>query len=138
MKETTVSRRDPVAEREEKILGIIETTRAKQAKFRDQHVTMSHGAGGKATQGMIEGLFVPAFASESPTALGDSGALEIDGAQLAMTTDTCTSSQLLYPFLPSRRPTWTPCSPTCAGPCSPRPRRSPGCVPRPSRRGARS
>ncbi len=73
MKETTVPRRDPVAEREEKILGIIETTRAKQAKFRDAHVTMSHGAGGKATQGMIEGLFVPAFASESLTSLGDSG-----------------------------------------------------------------
>ncbi len=49
--------------REEKVLGIIETARAKRAKFRDAQVTMSHGAGGKATQSMIEGLFVPAFGS---------------------------------------------------------------------------
>ena len=97
MKETTVPRRDPVAEREEKILGIIETTRAKQAKFRDAHVTMSHGAGGKATQGMIEGLFVPAFASESLTSLGDSGLLEIDGAQLAMTTDSYVVKPIIFP-----------------------------------------
>ena len=56
---------DAVAEREEKVLGIIETARAKRAKFRDAHVTMSHGAGGKATQTMIEGLFVPAFGSDA-------------------------------------------------------------------------
>ena len=56
--------RDAVSEREEKILGIIETARAKRGKFRDEHVTMSHGAGGKATQSMIEGLFAPAFGSD--------------------------------------------------------------------------
>ena len=89
--------RDAVAEREEKVLGIIETARAKQAKFRDAHVTMSHGAGGKATQGMIEGLFVPAFASDSLSALGDAGAVEIDGAQLAMTTDSYVVKPIIFP-----------------------------------------
>ena len=54
-----------VSDREQKILGIIETARAKRAKFRDAQVTMAHGAGGKATQSMIEGLFVPAFANEA-------------------------------------------------------------------------
>lgn len=93
----SVPTRDPVAEREEKILGIIESTRSKQAKFRDAHVTMSHGAGGKATQGMIEGLFVPAFASDSLSALGDAGALEIDGAQLAMTTDSYVVKPIIFP-----------------------------------------
>ena len=52
------------AHREERILGIIETARGKRAKFRDERITMAHGAGGKATQSMIEGLFVPAFGSE--------------------------------------------------------------------------
>ena len=52
-----------VSEREQKILGIIETTRAKKAKFRDAQITMAHGAGGKATQGLIEGLLLPAFGS---------------------------------------------------------------------------
>ncbi len=79
------------------MLGIIETARSKQAKFRDAHVTMSHGAGGKATQGMIEGLFVPAFASESLGALGDAGALEVDGAQLAMTTDSYVVKPIIFP-----------------------------------------
>ena len=46
-----------ISEREEKILGIIETARGKRAKFRDEQITMAHGAGGKATQSLIEGLF---------------------------------------------------------------------------------
>ena len=53
-----------VSEREQKILGIIETARAKRAKFRDSRINMSHGAGGKATQSLIEGLLAPAFASD--------------------------------------------------------------------------
>ena len=51
-----------VSGREQKILDIIETTRAKRPKFKVDQVTMAHGAGGKATQSMIEGLFVPDFA----------------------------------------------------------------------------
>ena len=35
---------------------------------------MAHGAGGKATQTLIEGLLVPAFGSARSTALGDAGA----------------------------------------------------------------
>ncbi len=82
---------DPVAEREEKILGIIETARSKQAKFRDAHVTMSHGAGGKATQSMIEGLFAPAFASDADA---DAGTVE-DG--LVMTTDSFVVKPIRFP-----------------------------------------
>ena len=55
-----------VSEREQKILGIIETARGKRAKFRDRQITMAHGAGGKATQTLIEGLFVPASFSIMP------------------------------------------------------------------------
>ena len=50
-----------VTDREQRILGIIETTRAKRPKFKAENVTMAHGAGGKATQTLIEGLLVPAF-----------------------------------------------------------------------------
>ena len=58
----------PVSDREERILGIIETARGKRAKFRDERVTMAHGAGGKATLGMIEGLFAPAFGGQQSMA----------------------------------------------------------------------
>jgi hydrogenase expression/formation protein HypE len=38
-----------VTDREQRILGIIETARAKRGKFRDERINMAHGAGGKAT-----------------------------------------------------------------------------------------
>jgi hydrogenase expression/formation protein HypE len=87
----------PPTGREEKILGIIETARSKRAKFRDEHVNMAHGAGGKATQSMIEGLFAPAFASPTLEQMGDAGALEVDGAELAMTTDSFVVKPIRFP-----------------------------------------
>ncbi len=84
-------------DREERILGIIETARSKRAKFRDETVTMSHGAGGKATQSMIEGLLVPAFANDTLEAMGDAGAVSVDGAELAMTTDSFVVKPIRFP-----------------------------------------
>jgi hydrogenase expression/formation protein HypE len=85
------------AEREQKILGIIENTRAKRAKFRDERITMAHGAGGKATAGLIEGLLAPAFASPALDELGDAGAVTVDGTGLAMTTDAFVVKPLRFP-----------------------------------------
>jgi hydrogenase expression/formation protein HypE len=83
-----------VTGREERILGIIETARGKPAKFRDERVNMAHGAGGKATQGMIEGLFVPAFGGQ---ATEDAASIEVDGAALAFTTDSFVVKPLRFP-----------------------------------------
>ncbi len=57
--------RGAVSEREQKVLRIIETARAKRPRFKDETVTMAHGAGGKASQTLIEGLLVPALAREA-------------------------------------------------------------------------
>lgn len=86
-----------VSEREGRILEIIETTRAKRPKFKDAQVTMSHGAGGKATQTMIEGLFAPAFGSSALAELGDAGAVEVEGTKLAMTTDSFVVKPIRFP-----------------------------------------
>ena len=86
--------RSAVSEREEKVLKIIETARGKRAKFKDPAITMTHGAGGKATQTLIEGLFVPAFGSEAGAAMADAGAV---GEDLAMTTDSFVVSPLRFP-----------------------------------------
>jgi hypothetical protein len=86
-----------VSDRESRILGIIETARGKRAKFRDEHVTMAHGAGGKATQGMIEGLFVPAFASPGLDSMGDAGLFAVDGLELALTTDSFVVKPIVFP-----------------------------------------
>ena len=55
---------------------------------------MAHGAGGKATQSMIEGLFAPAFGGGG---LEDAGSLEVDGAELALTTDSFVVKPLRFP-----------------------------------------
>src|SRR6202167_2498982 len=86
-----------VSEREAKVLGIIETVRGKRAKFRDTHINMSHGAGGKATQSLIEGLLAPAFANDTLNEMADAGALTVGGVELALTTDSYVVKPLRFP-----------------------------------------
>ncbi len=86
-----------VSDREQKILGIIETARGKRLKFRDEQINMAHGAGGKATQALIEGLFVPAFGAGTLAELADAGVVEVDGVGLALTTDAYVVKPLRFP-----------------------------------------
>jgi hydrogenase expression/formation protein HypE len=79
-----------VSSREERILGIIETARAKRPRFKDQRVTMAHGAGGKATQTLIEGLLAPAFGIDE---LADAALLD----DVALTTDSFVVKPLRFP-----------------------------------------
>jgi hydrogenase expression/formation protein HypE len=81
--------RNPVS-REERILGIIETARSKRPRFKDERITMAHGAGGKATQTLIEGLLAPAFGLDE---LAD--AALVDG--IALTTDSFVVKPLRFP-----------------------------------------
>jgi hydrogenase expression/formation protein HypE len=78
-----------VSEREARILGIIETARGKRAKFRDERITMAHGAGGKATSKLVEGLLQPAFGM----ALGDAAPV----GDVAITTDAFVVKPLRFP-----------------------------------------
>jgi hydrogenase expression/formation protein HypE len=75
---------------EEHALAMIERVRSKPLRFRDERVTMAHGAGGKATQALIEGLLAPAFGM---TELADAGA--VDG--LALTTDSFVVKPIRFP-----------------------------------------
>jgi hydrogenase expression/formation protein HypE len=86
-----------VVDRQSRVLGIIETARAKRPKFRDERITMAHGAGGKATSSLIEGLLVPAFASPALDALGDAGAVTVDGVGFALTTDSFVVRPIRFP-----------------------------------------
>jgi hydrogenase expression/formation protein HypE len=88
---------EAVSDREQRILGIIETARAKRAKFRDERITMAHGAGGKATQTLIEGLLVPSFGSGALEAMGDAGLVSIDGTGIAMTSDSFVVKPIRFP-----------------------------------------
>jgi hydrogenase expression/formation protein HypE len=75
---------------EEHALAMIERVRAKPLRFRDERVTMAHGAGGKATQALVEGLFAPAFGLIE---LADAAA--VDG--LALTTDSFVVKPIRFP-----------------------------------------
>src|SRR5580698_4013464 len=66
---------------EQQALAMIERVRARPLRFRDERVTMAHGAGGKATQALVEGLLAPAFGLSE---LADAGTIE----GLALTTDS--------------------------------------------------
>lgn len=65
--------------------------------FRDTQVEMAHGAGGKATRRLIEGLFVPLLANPVLAALADAARIEVDGARLAITTDAFVVKPLRFP-----------------------------------------
>src|SRR3954470_18693006 len=86
-----------VSEREQRVLDIIEKQRARRPKLRDAHITMAHGAGGKATQTLIEGVLVPAFGSPAPDALAGVATIAPGGARLAFTTDTFVVKPLRFP-----------------------------------------
>jgi hydrogenase expression/formation protein HypE len=84
-------------DREQRILEIIETARSKRPKFTADHVTMAHGAGGKATQTLIEGLLAPTLGGEALAELADAGTVKLDGMRLAMTTDTFVVRPIRFP-----------------------------------------
>jgi hydrogenase expression/formation protein HypE len=79
--------------RESDALALIEHVRSRPARFRDTQITMAHGAGGKATQTLVNGLFVPAFGGDALRELGDAGV--IDG--LALTTDSFVVKPIRFP-----------------------------------------
>lgn len=77
-------------DREERILEIIGTARAKRAKFRDARITMAHGAGGKATNSLIEGVLAPAFGIDE---LADAAPV----GDMVMTTDSFVVKPIVFP-----------------------------------------
>jgi hydrogenase expression/formation protein HypE len=86
-----------VSEREAKVLDLIENVRSRRPRFRDATITMAHGAGGKATQTLIEGMFLPILGGETLGAMADAGELEVDGVGLALTTDSYVVKPLRFP-----------------------------------------
>ena len=87
-----------LTEREERILGIIETARAEAREVpRRARSTWPTAPAARRRQSMIEGLFVPAFGGETLAAMGDAGAVSVDGVELAMTTDSFVVKPLRFP-----------------------------------------
>ncbi len=82
---------------EHEVIERIEDMRRRRPRFIDEHITMSHGAGGKASRQLVEGLIVPALENPTLAALGDAAVLALDGARLAFTTDSFVVQPITFP-----------------------------------------
>jgi hydrogenase expression/formation protein HypE len=87
----------PGTVREELVLERIDRARRARPRVREDRITMSHGAGGKATQTLIEALFLDAFRNPALEPLEDAARLQLNGARVAMTTDSYVVSPLFFP-----------------------------------------
>lgn len=75
----------------------IEQMRRRPQRFRDERVTMAHGAGGKASRALVEGLIVPLLANPALEQLSDAGLLTIGTVRLALTTDAYVVRPIRFP-----------------------------------------
>jgi hydrogenase expression/formation protein HypE len=75
----------------------IEAMRRRPQRFRDERVTMAHGAGGKASRALVEGLIVPLLANPALDQLSDAGLITVGTARLALTTDAFVVRPLRFP-----------------------------------------
>ncbi len=87
----------PGTVREELVLERIDRARRARPRVREDRITMSHGAGGKATQTLIEAVFLDAFRNPALEPLEDAARLQVGGARLALTTDSYVVSPLFFP-----------------------------------------
>jgi hydrogenase expression/formation protein HypE len=86
-----------VSDREQAVLDRIDRARRRRPRVREERVTMSHGAGGKATHTLIEAVFLDSFRNPLLEPLEDAATLQAGPAQVALTTDSYVVSPLFFP-----------------------------------------
>lgn len=65
--------------------------------FRDPQIEMAHGAGGKASRRLIEGLIAPLLCGPLTEPLGDAAHLDVNGMRIAITADSFVVQPLRFP-----------------------------------------
>jgi hydrogenase expression/formation protein HypE len=84
--------------REAAVLERIEAFRRRRPRFRDDFVTLAHGAGGKASAALIDAVFLDAFAGLERPPLTDAALIATTRAEtLAFTTDSFVVKPLRFP-----------------------------------------
>jgi len=87
----------PGTVREEQVLERIDRARRSRPRVKEQRITMSHGAGGKATRTLVEAIFLDAFRNPLLEPLEDAAQLHFNGSRVALTTDSYVVSPLFFP-----------------------------------------
>lgn len=70
---------------------------APPVRFRDEQIEMSHGAGGKASRRLVEGLIAPLLHNPTLAKLEDAAVLDLGGVRLALTADSFVVKPLRFP-----------------------------------------
>lgn len=83
--------------REEQVLERIDRARRRKARIKEPRITMSHGAGGKASRTLTEAIFLDALGNPVLEELEDAASLTVGTAKLAFTTDSFVVSPLFFP-----------------------------------------
>jgi hydrogenase expression/formation protein HypE len=73
------------------------TTVLPKTRFRDPQIEMAHGAGGKASRRLVEGLFAPLLLGACTEPLSDAAQIEIGGVRVAITADSFVVKPLRFP-----------------------------------------
>ena len=90
--ETASGRREAI------VFERIEAFRRRQPRFRDEVVTLAHGAGGKASAALLAGVFLPAFADDATAVQTDAAVVTLpSGERLAFSTDSYVVKPLRFP-----------------------------------------
>jgi hydrogenase expression/formation protein HypE len=87
----------PGTVREEQVLERIDRARRSRPRVKEPRITMSHGAGGKATRTLVEAVFLDAFRNPLLEPLEDAAQLRFNGSRVALTTDSYVVSPLFFP-----------------------------------------
>ena len=69
----------------------------RKVRFREPQIEMAHGAGGKASRRLVEGLFAPLLFESSVTPLDDAARIDIHETSLALTIDSFVVKPLVFP-----------------------------------------
>ena len=70
---------------------------APHPRFRDPQIEMAHGAGGKASRRLVEGLIAPILLSGNSGPLTDAARLSVGSEQISITTDSFVVNPLTFP-----------------------------------------
>lgn len=83
--------------RQERVLARIDRARQRGSRLNDDHITLAHGAGGKATHTLVEAVFVEAFRNPLLEMMEDQAVFTAGSAAVAFTTDSYVVSPLFFP-----------------------------------------
>ncbi len=83
--------------RQQQVLERIDRARARKPRVKEPRITLSHGAGGKATHNLIDAIFLDAFRNPELEQMSDAASLRVGDARLAFTTDSYVVSPLFFP-----------------------------------------